>query len=191
MGQSRGFAQVLAETLAADTDYTLTVYVGCFDYWGLTGYKVQLLAGGNLLAEDHGIDGVIPDFDTFKLSTVTYDSTGVDPGLVGQNLEIRLLTVDYGEADLDDVQLTADPPFTPTGVQTVTLTLSVHDEVSSDEDTMTIDMYENPCLAALSLGEEIDPGDIDADCDTDLEDYAVIAEKWLVDYTLMEPIEKP
>ena len=69
---------------------------------------------------------------------------------------------------------------------TVTLTVSVHDAVSSDEDTMTIDVYESACLAAIGLGQEYDPGDFDTDCDTDLGDLAAIAEEWLVYIELTE-----
>ncbi len=68
---------------------------------------------------------------------------------------------------------------------TVTLTVSVHDDVSSDEDSMTIEVYDTACVGA------IDPGDFDADCDTDIEDYAAIAEEWLVYSELTESIVKP
>ena len=73
----------------------------------------------------------------------------------------------------------------------VTLTLSAQDAVSSDEDTMTIKVYDTACLAAIGEGEEYDRGDFDADCDTDLEDYAAIAEEWLVYNELTTSIVKP
>jgi hypothetical protein len=74
---------------------------------------------------------------------------------------------------------------------TVTLTVSVHDAVSSDDDTMTIDVYDNACMAAIGEGQELDPGDFDADCDTDLGDFAAIAEEWLVYTELTGSIVKP
>ncbi len=108
-GVEGGIAQLLAETLTADTTYTLTVEVGNSYYyaWG-EGYKVQLLAGGILLAEDDST--LTPATDTFELSTVMFDSAGADAGLLGQALEIRLLAkAGNGEADFDDVQLSAVP----------------------------------------------------------------------------------
>jgi hypothetical protein len=74
----------------------------------------------------------------------------------------------------------------------VTLTLSAYDDLGSDEDTMEIDVYDTACLATIDLGiAEFDPGDIDQDCDTDLGDFAAIAEEWLVNNELTESIVKP
>jgi hypothetical protein len=73
----------------------------------------------------------------------------------------------------------------------VTLILSVQDAVGSDVDTLKIDVYDNPCLAAIGEGQEYDSGDFDVDCDTDLEDYAAVAEEWLVYSELTESIVKP
>ncbi len=210
-GGAGGFAQILTETLAPETTYILTVEVGNSDnVYGYTfgGYKVQLLAGGSqtvggdyvnpvtggtVLAKDN--DSLTPwEYGTFVTSTVTHTSgrEGSDPN-VGENLQIRLLAfgIDWwNQTHFDDVRLTANPPFPPTttGAQTVTLTVLVQDGVSSDEDIMTIDVYDNPCVAAIiGLGQEYDPGDLDKDCDTDLKDYAAMAKAWLVDYTLTEP----
>ena len=41
-----GLVQVLTETFAESTDYTLTVEVGNSNRYDWTGYKVQLVAGG-------------------------------------------------------------------------------------------------------------------------------------------------
>jgi hypothetical protein len=73
----------------------------------------------------------------------------------------------------------------------VTLTLSAQDAVSSDEDTMTIKVYDNSCLAAIGEGLEYDSGDFDVDCDTDIEDYAAMAEEWLVYKELATSVVKP
>ena len=101
-----GFGQILAETLTADTTYTLTVEVGNNFYYAWNGYQVQLLAGGNLLAEDDNTLTIASD--TFETSTVTYTSgASVTPG---QALEIRLLAkVGTGEANFDNVQLIPEP----------------------------------------------------------------------------------
>jgi hypothetical protein len=75
----------------------------------------------------------------------------VDAGLLGQNLEIRLLANGSGEIDFDDVQLFADSSTAP---YTVTLTLAVSDESGAPtplEDTMTIDVYDFTQLDPVEL----------------------------------------
>jgi hypothetical protein len=99
--------------------------------------------------------------------------------------------VEFSATDIEDPTVTITKA---TGdAATFTLTLEVDDSVNPPvEDTMTIDVYDNNCLAAKAAGlAEIDTADFDADCDTDIEDYAEIAEDWLVDYELTEPAAKP
>ncbi len=194
-GSWGGLGQVLNETLAADTEYTLTVLVGNTPTYAWVGYRVELLAGGTVLAED---DTLTPAINTFETSTVTYDSTGVDPGLLGQNLEIRLLATSNGatrvEVNFDNVQLIADPSFPrpATAPQTATLTVTVYDDSGSDEDTMTIDLYSTACMATIALDMAVfDIGDINLDCITNLADFAAIAEEWFVNNELTEPTVKP
>jgi len=74
----------------------------------------------------------------------------------------------------------------------VVLTLAVNNEGNPPEDAvidgMTIDVYDDACIAALELGlAEIDPTDIDGDCITAFSDFALLAETWLDDYSLTEP----
>ncbi len=109
--------------------YTLRVQVGniasgfgappfdqFYDLDGFPGYRVQLLAGGVLLAEDDNtLFGLIPEGE-FRLSTVTAE-VGPDHPALGQAIEIRLLSrneaqsaEDPGiEVDFDDVRLDAAP----------------------------------------------------------------------------------
>ncbi len=104
-----GIAQVLNETLTTGMTYTLTVEVGNSYYysWG-QGYKVQLLAGDTLLAQDDSSQA--PAIDTFETSTVTYVYDSADEALLGQPLQIRLLAKpDNGELDVDNVMLDAIP----------------------------------------------------------------------------------
>ena len=111
-----GLAQVLTETLAAGMTYTLTVEVGNSYYyaWG-EGYKIQLLAGDTLLAQDD--NSLTPAIDTFETSTVSYTYDSAQSALLGEPLEIRLLAKPgNGELDVDDVRLDAVP-------EPVTLTL--------------------------------------------------------------------
>jgi hypothetical protein len=95
----------------------------------------------------------------------------------------------------DPNEFVEDPTVTITKVtdnpSVVTLTLSAQDAVSSDEDTLKIKVYDTACLAAIGEGLEYDRGDFDADCDTDIEDYAAMAEEWLVYKELTTSIVKP
>jgi len=60
-------------------------------------------------------------------------------------------------------------------------------------DSVGHDCADNPCQAARAvLGYDEDyPGDLVADCEHDLADFAAIAAKWLVDYALTEPSVMP
>ena len=111
-----GLSQTLKATLQANTTYTLTVRVGNslpFDglpeLEGFPGYRIELLAGGTVLAVDDNSQ-VIIEGDT-GLSSTKY-SAGPDDPNIGLALSIRLINLldDLGaEVDFDDVMLTADP----------------------------------------------------------------------------------
>ena len=76
----------------------------------------------------------------------------------------------------------------------VTLTLAVNNVGRIEppvEDTMTIDVYDDSCLAAEAAGlAVIDPTDFDGNCITNFADFAVMATTWLDDYTLTGPVAK-
>jgi hypothetical protein len=108
-----GISQTLSSSLIADTKYTLSVDVGNpldYDNFGLTGfpgYIVQLLAGGNVLAQDN--NSFNPTEGTFATSTISYIALASDPN-IGNPLEIRLLNPLQGngrEVDFDNVRLDA------------------------------------------------------------------------------------
>lgn len=127
-GQEYGVEQDLGVALAARTTYTLTVEVGdiasCaglvvpytsfFDLSGFPGYRVQLLAGGVVVAEDD--DTLSPGDGVFTPTTLVHHS-GTNPSQLGQTLSIRLVTknqpdvagVSGLEVDFDDVTLDASP----------------------------------------------------------------------------------
>lgn len=114
-----GLSQTLDTLLAANTTYTLTVDVGnpetyfsevnnfFFDFDGFPGYRVELLAGGQVIAADNNSQCIAEgDFGT---STVTFTS-GSDSSYLGQNLGIRLINLNAApgtEVDFDNVHLTA------------------------------------------------------------------------------------
>jgi hypothetical protein len=105
-GSGGELSQVLTETLAAHTDYTLSVQVGNSPYYDGSNYSIELRAGGTILA-DFSEDAAtnIPD-DTFELRTATYTYDPLDAALLGEPLEIWLI-VDGSEVDFDDVKLDA------------------------------------------------------------------------------------
>jgi len=72
------------------------------------------------------------------------------------------------------------------------MTLAVNNAGRTDppvKSIMTIDVYDDACLAALDLAlAEIDPTDLDGNCITNFEDFALMAAKWLDDYALIEAV---
>lgn len=142
-GVANGVAQVLAETFAADTDYTLTAEVGNSNYYYFAGYSVQLLAGGTVIAEDN--DTLWPAYKLWATSTVVYTYDAVDSALVGQPLEIRLLNLGL---DKDS------PPGDTVGVEFDNVTLSYD---AGAEPGITIPVDPNSDIAAAN--ELAQPGD--------------------------------
>ncbi|QTN33652.1 hypothetical protein HZ994_15485 [Akkermansiaceae bacterium] len=146
----QGLAQVLGATFAADSDYTLTVRVGYSNAFNFEGYTVQLLAGGTVLTNGQDDNSNPPAQGTFTTSTVSYVYNAADAALVGQPLEIRLLTkalVGGGETDFDDVQLTValgTPVANAGGPYDVAIggSVSLDGSASSPSDGQTITTYE-------------------------------------------------
>ena len=124
-----GFEQTLTATLQANTEYELSVEVGniasgvatngvFFNLDEFPGYRVELLAGGVVIASDtNGL--LIPEAE-FATSIVNFQTVDFHP-LLGQPLGIRLVneniippgfiqdTSPDLEVDFDDVQLIANP----------------------------------------------------------------------------------
>ncbi|TWU03856.1 hypothetical protein [Neorhodopirellula pilleata] len=121
-----GMSQTLTETLQANTRYTLQVDIGniasgtglngdFFNLDGFPGYRVDLLAGGVLLAQDNNsLSGLIGEGD-FSLSSFSFQ-TGATHAQLGQSLEIRLVNLNQIDAafpaadlevDFDNVRLSA------------------------------------------------------------------------------------
>lgn len=140
-GGEYGFVQTLADTVQANTEYTLQVEIGNiasglgFNLDGFPGYRVDLLAidtlNGNavtILEQDINTLGqpanLIPEGE-FRTSSLTY-ITGAAPTEINQNLAIRLVNLNVIdpafpladlEVDFDDVRLDAVvvplPPMLP------------------------------------------------------------------------------
>jgi len=143
VGDAGGVTQVLTETFAADADYTLTVEMGNSYYYYFSGYSVQLLAGGVVIAEDN--DTLWPDYKAWATSTVAYTYDPADSALVGQPLEIRLLNLGL---DKDN------PSDNIVGVEFDNVTLSYD---AGDEPGATIPVDPNSDIAAAN--ELAQPGD--------------------------------
>ncbi|HRI63416.1 MAG TPA: hypothetical protein PK156_04240 [Polyangium sp.] len=111
-----GFSQQLTATVQPKTQYTLQVRIGNIaammgDPWDLTGfpgYRVELLAGNTVLAQDNNT--LLPNEGTFLESKVVYSTGAADPTL-GQPLGIRLINLNNAnsgiEVNFDDVRLDA------------------------------------------------------------------------------------
>jgi hypothetical protein len=116
--------------------------------------------------------------------TVTSYSWSASPGAPGDGVVFDSNTIE-------------DPTVTITKAAgdaiSVKLTLTVNDSENLPvTDTMTIDVYDTACKAAIGTGLAADnPTDFNADCTTNLKDLAEIAKKWLNDKSLSEPVVKP
>jgi len=147
-----GISQILAGDLGKlqiNADYVLTVKVGDSKDASFDGYKIQLRADGNLLAEDDNT--VVAIDDDFVTATVNYTyNAGLHSALVGQPLEIRLLGKNLGagtgEVVFDDVQLTVAlfNPIADPGSYSIFVSdsLSLDGSNSQPSDGETITTYE-------------------------------------------------
>ncbi len=123
-----GLQQTLAETLAANTTYVLQVEIGnidsatamngqFFELQGFPGYRVDLLAGGVVIAQDNNsLAGSISDGE-FSTSSFEFTTGQAHPQL-DQALGIRVVNLNVLdpafpasdiEVDFDDVRLDARP----------------------------------------------------------------------------------
>jgi MYXO-CTERM domain-containing protein len=97
--------QVLSVVLEPNKLYSLQVLLGDRPTMPFPGYRAQLLAGGELLAED--VDTISPESPEFESTLVRFHTDFADPRL-GQALEIRL--VSFGRQVLfDKVSLHSTP----------------------------------------------------------------------------------
>lgn len=124
-----GLRQNVPAVLAPHTRYTLRVEVGdiesgvgappfnvFFDLDGFPGYQVQLLAGGEVIAQDDNTLAAVLVDGQFLTSTVVLDVGAAHPRL-GQQLGIRMINLNIPgtaeepgiEVDFDNVRLDATP----------------------------------------------------------------------------------
>ena len=115
-GDEAGMQQTLGATLEVFTHYTLSVEIGNmavspppndFDFGGFPGYRVELLAGGIVIAEDDNT--LLPGEGRFLTSTIQL-TVGQTHAQLGQPLGIRLVNLDAApgvEVNFDDVRVDA------------------------------------------------------------------------------------
>jgi hypothetical protein len=116
---------------------------------------------------------------------LTYAWTAEPNGIGDPNLDVAITDADTENAS---VTITKTAPTGDATVVRMTLavTLEGKDPVT---DTMTIDVYDDACLAAKAVGVAvIDPTDLDENCITNFADFAVMAATWLDDYALTGPV---
>ncbi len=116
-GSEGGMQQTLTDTLQSWTRYTLTIDVGNianevnfphnqFAFGGFPGYRIDLLAGSNVIASDNNT--LLPAEGMFSTSTIEFTTdNSVAPG---QQLGIRLVNLNQAigiEVNFDNVRLDA------------------------------------------------------------------------------------
>lgn len=113
-----GMQQTLTDTLQPNTAYSLDVEIGniasgtsedgtFFDISGFPGYRVDLLAGGVVLAQDNNsLAGSIAEGD-FSPTNVSF-TTGNTHAQLGQALEIRLVNLNLIDSDSPTADLEVD-----------------------------------------------------------------------------------
>lgn len=132
-----GLQQILTTTLQANTRYRCSVQIGniasgtslpgsadgggvFYNLDGFPGYRIDVLAGTNVLAADHNsIGATIPEGE-FRQTRFYFD-TGPVPAQLGQPLGLRLVnlkapgtpTVPNIEVDFDEVVFSAGPVPVP------------------------------------------------------------------------------
>jgi len=133
---------------------------------------------GQAVTIDADVVGGIPPF--------TYAWTAEPNGIGDPDLDVAITG-----ADQEDATVTITK--TPGDVVTVKITLAVTKEgIGQKKDRMTIDVYDDACVAALDLGlATIDTTDFDGNCITNFADFALLAATWLDDYKPTGPVVKP
>jgi len=113
-----GLQQTLSTSLAANSQYSLQVEIGniasgssqagtFFNLDGFPGYRVDVLAGGVVMAQDNNtLSGAIAEGD-FQTSHVSFQTGAVHPQL-GQPLQIRLVNLNQVDLAFPNAELEVD-----------------------------------------------------------------------------------
>ena len=110
-GADTGATQILSGATGRfelDANYSMSFYVGYANGYANAGYQVQLLAGGTVLAQDD--NSVTLTQGVFSPSSFSYTYNAAHSALVGEPLEIRLLSKGLAggeENEFDNVVMNA------------------------------------------------------------------------------------
>ena len=191
---------------------TTSSFVAAKDSYTLTFRTTNPLGGDRSTI----IDGVLV-YDVLAptvnvgpdMATVSGLSIPLDPTVVNNDPEEPPLTYVWTAAPDTDADITengTDPDNTSTPGAVVTITQDTPSDAvvtmiltvtrtgsNPVSDTRKIYVYENSCNAKIAAGQTdfYDSADVNTDCNTNIEDFALLALTWLVDYTLTEPVVKP
>jgi len=108
--------------------------------------------------------------------TVVSYGWGADPadGVVFDSNSIENPTVTITKSAGDAIAVTIDLTLNIEGGSVIT-------------DSMTIDVYDTACQATISVGlQDENPGDVDKNCVTNIDDLKLLAEAWLTDSDLSD-----
>jgi hypothetical protein len=133
------------------------------------------------------MDPNVVNNDTEPQGELSYLWTAEPNGIGDPNLDVAITGADTENAS---VTITKTAPTGDATVVTMTLAVTLEGE-DPVTDSMTIDVYDDACVAALDLGlTTIDTTDLDGNCITAFPDFAVMAVTWLDDYALTEAVAK-
>jgi hypothetical protein len=169
---------------------------GYSDYGSLGYYSIEAIGGGSsdlAPSVDAGVDMITWSGRPVQLAPNIVNNDPCDP----QASLTYLWTADPAAGVVFDPNAyIEDPTVTitkaPGDAVTFTLTLAVHDGVHPTvQDTMTIDVYDDACQAAIGMGLAADyPADFDRNCVINFADFALMATAWLDDNSLTVPVAK-
>lgn len=160
-------------------------------YWRVDCYEADNFMQGfvwtfntNNAAPDVDAGADIRTWLTDGSTTVSLDGAVSDDGLPDPPAEYSML---WSLADGNDLYVTIDTPEAEDTDVTITQTgvyvfeLQADDSEAVGSDTVTISVYNDPCESAKADPEfELLLGDLDADCDVDIDDFAAFAANWMM-----------
>jgi acyl-CoA thioesterase I len=170
--ESVALSQTLSAVLAAETDYELKVAIGRFlpsqpyDFSLYGGYRIELLAGGSVIAT--GSDAVLPAVGAFADATATVAAADIPAALIGQPLTVRCTISDNVEdrsTHFDHVRLRATPRPCP-------------GDVTGDGQVGLDDLARLLSNFGTIGGATRQDGDLNGDTNVDLADLAALLERF-------------
>jgi hypothetical protein len=182
------FEQVVEQQ--AVTSYQLNAVKGTRYFWAVDFDKN---ADGEITEDEYGLvfdffaDNIAPQVKAADDVTTWLDNGNANVGISALVTDVDPTTVAWAVINEPNEGMAvianadqADTTVTLSALGTYVLQLVADDGEYQGADTMTINVYENSCLAAQSLpGYTPIPGDINSDCVVDQTDVDLLLEQWL------------